>query len=125
MSGAFLRGTFVLLAVWVGGARPVRAAESPEPPGGEAAVQIRQRLIDTGRDDETTVIEVLVRNTGKQPVEDVIVRGPFPKGHRLRSAQPLAQKDQPELVWNLGGLGAAEEKKIRLQFAPAPDGAAA
>jgi hypothetical protein len=102
----------------------MQAADGREPPLGESGVEIRQRLIDTGGDDETTVIEVLVRNKGSLTVDDVTVRGPMPKGHELRAATPPVDKDATELKWSLDRLAAGEEKKIRLQFAPAPDGTA-
>jgi hypothetical protein len=120
-----MRSASAIFIAFVGAVGAIQAAENREPPIGESSVEIRQRLIDTGMDDETTVIEVVVRNKGNLAVEDVSVRGPMPKGHHIRTATPPVDKNAIELKWSLDRLAAGEERKIRLQFAPAPDGAGA
>jgi hypothetical protein len=106
----------LIVAAGLGG-----AADRREPPSGESSLEIQQQLIDTGGDDETTVIEAVVRNKGHQPVEEVIIRGAIPKGHKLRSAVPEMEKSGEQCLWKLGRIGAGESKKIRLQFVPSAD----
>jgi hypothetical protein len=94
------------------------ADNGSEPPRSDSVVEIRQRLIDTGVEDDTTAIEVTIRNKSNAPVEDVVVRGPMPKGHDLRSSSPALDEKAAELQWSFQRLAGGEEKKIRLQFSP-------
>lgn len=113
-----ISGAIVVTLSTVVGA--IHAADSREPSAAESIIEIRQSLIDTGVNDETTSIDVVVRNNGKLPATEVVVRGPIPKDYVLRSAIPATDKRAADLQWTFDQIDAGETKRIRLQFAPSP-----
>jgi uncharacterized repeat protein (TIGR01451 family) len=61
---------------------------------------------------------LMVRNTGNTPVQQVVVRVHVPAGMSVKAAEPRATTEGGVLAWELGRLGAKQEKLLLMKLVP-------
>jgi len=100
----------------------VLAAEPPTA-ADHGPLEITQRLPERVDGATPFAVEVLVRNTGGEAVNGVVVNDDLPPGFELRDAVPPASRVGNQLSWAVGRLGPGEQRSLRLTLAarPAPD----
>lgn len=63
--------------------------------------------------------QIVVRNTGRVPANQVQVFDQIPQGTQLLQADPQPQREPNGLVrWNLGTIRPGQEKRVKLQLRP-------
>jgi uncharacterized repeat protein (TIGR01451 family) len=65
---------------------------------------------------EAGVFEVVARNTGRSALAHVRLELPAPAGARLLRNQPSGEVQGDRLIWDLGSIGGAQEKRVRLDY---------
>lgn len=60
--------------------------------------------------------ELVVRNVGASPVNNVVVRDWFPEGIKVLNVEPAGVQNQGGYTWNLEALGANQERRIRIEM---------
>jgi uncharacterized repeat protein (TIGR01451 family) len=69
------------------------------------------------------IFEIHVRNVGTVAASNVEIRDEIPKGTRLQSTKPQAQRGaQGGLVWNLGTLNPNEDATVEMELMPTDEG---
>jgi uncharacterized repeat protein (TIGR01451 family) len=66
--------------------------------------------------------ELVVRNTGAAAVANVRVEDEPPAGAKFVTSEPAAEQVNGRLVWQLGALDAAAEKRIKVTVKPSDEG---
>ncbi len=82
----------------------------------EPAIKVDWFGPDSVRLKSTANYVLKVKNTSLHPVHRVIIRYSLPKGQRLISSSPTPVAQQNMLVWELGKLGAGEDKQIQIKL---------
>ncbi len=91
-----------------------------EPQRLQPGLTILQRLLESERHDETSLIEVKVVNPHAESLDEVVLYGIVPKGYRLRAATLVPTREKETLAWALGAFKGGETKELRLQWEPLP-----
>lgn len=87
-----------------------------DPPTPVVALRIRVPAhAAAGQDLE---YRICIENLSAAPAHHVIVRNPLPPNARFVRANPEPSAKEPELIWNLGTLGACACKEIVLVLSP-------
>lgn len=60
--------------------------------------------------------ELVVRNVGASPVNNVVVRDWFPEGIKVLNVEPAGVQNQGGYSWNLEALGPSQERRIRIEM---------
>jgi uncharacterized repeat protein (TIGR01451 family) len=108
--------------------RPVRAEAEPAVAAGTGkgrqvvGVVVEKLAPEAVPAGQPLVYDIVVRNGGPGPVQGVRVEEHLPAGTRVLGAEPRAELHGTVLVWDLGGLGAGVEKKLKVEVQPAAEG---
>ena len=71
---------------------------------------------------QAMVYQIVVRNTGPIPAQQVVVEDVVPPSVKLDGTIPQAQLKNDRLIWKMGTLKAGEEKKISVRVFPQSEG---
>jgi uncharacterized repeat protein (TIGR01451 family) len=75
------------------------------------------------RVNEPTAIKLTLRNIGRSPAKNIVVRDRVPQGARLLATSPDASpSENGELFWSLGHLDANEQANIEIRLLPFREG---
>jgi uncharacterized repeat protein (TIGR01451 family) len=66
--------------------------------------------------------EIVIRNNGTCPVQNVRIEDHLPAAAKLLSAEPRPESSGETLAWSLGTLEPGAERRIRLEIQPAGEG---
>ena len=73
--------------------------------------------------DQPMTIKTILRNVGRSPAKDIVLRDRVPQGTRLLSTAPEGTMTASgELVWSLGNLNANEQLSIEMRILPYREG---
>ena len=73
--------------------------------------------------DQPMTIKTVLRNVGRSPAKDIVLRDRIPQGTRLLSTAPEGTMTADgELVWSLGNLNANEQVAIEMRIHPFREG---
>jgi uncharacterized repeat protein (TIGR01451 family) len=89
----------------------------------QPVIEVGQTLPDAVALGAPVPVEVVVRNVGKDPAEDLLVSDVLPAGYHLCQATPPPKRLDAKLTWPVGRLGPGEQFVLRLCLEPTPDAA--
>lgn len=64
------------------------------------------------------IYSILVKNVGNSEAHDVVVEDRIPKGTRLSGTNPQAELTGKKLIWRIGTLVPAEQRRISIRVIP-------
>jgi uncharacterized repeat protein (TIGR01451 family) len=73
--------------------------------------------------NQPTTLKIVVKNTGTADARGVVVRDELPEGLEFLSSQPVEQRSESLLFWNLNVVAAGSEQVIALRVKPKKTGA--
>ena len=89
------------------------------------AVTVEKRGPITPRSGETVSYQIVVRNQGSVPAQQIRIEDELPPDARFITAEPMPVLDGGKVVWNLAALPANQIRVLRLTLqagAPSPTG---
>jgi uncharacterized repeat protein (TIGR01451 family) len=103
---------------------PRKPADQPAKSRQSVALSVEAVAPETITLGKPMSYELIVRNTGSDPAEDVVVEESIPPGTELKSADPEAAEAAADgiLTWRLATLPAGAERRIRLEVLPQKEG---
>jgi uncharacterized repeat protein (TIGR01451 family) len=97
--------------------------EEPKPGAGQAVALYVEKIgpaeVTLG---EPLAYEIVVRNPGKAPAEQVRVQDELPPGTQLLKAEPPAEMRDHRLTWELGTLRPSAECHLKVEVQPVCEG---
>lgn len=116
ISAADLRGTNEGLAAATPGQRQLEGLQQPA----IAVEKISPAEIQIGR---SATFQLLVRNVGQVPAQNVVITDHVPAGTQLQAARPEPQQGSGgSLTWNLGTMQPGEQQELAVQVLPQTEG---
>ncbi len=110
VAAALLTGGIVLRAGPCPGAEP--------PAEALPRVEVRQTMPEWAAPGEAVPIDVVVRNTGTGPAENVTASSSLPAGLELTEANPPPGRVRESLLWSLGTLEPGGSQALHLRVTP-------
>jgi uncharacterized repeat protein (TIGR01451 family) len=105
---------------------PADTGHATEPPPAAAGRTASVYVEKSGPADHVLgkplAYEILVRNPGTATAAQVRVEDDLPAGVRCLRTEPPAEVRGQQLVWQLGGLDAGAERRLRVEVDPASEG---
>jgi uncharacterized repeat protein (TIGR01451 family) len=97
--------------------------EQPAPPRAPLPqLAIEKTAPPTAVLGQPMIYQIVVRNSGTVPAQQVVVEDLVPGSVKLDGTIPQAQLKNDRLIWKLGTLKAGQEKKIAVRVVPQSEG---
>ncbi|MBX3438572.1 MAG: DUF11 domain-containing protein [Planctomycetaceae bacterium] len=104
----------------------VGTVETDSPVGAQQAqITIEKQAPPDAVIGKPLIYSILVRNIGRAPAANVVVKDVTPKGSRLVGTSPQATMDETDgkLIWTLGRIAPGELRTIKVKVVPTSAGA--
>jgi uncharacterized repeat protein (TIGR01451 family) len=115
-------GGLICLAALVLG--PGFRATSQQMSGERSPIEIQQKLPESLTPGQPVPIEILIRNSGGERVENVTALATLTEGWRVLDAEPISEREARALRWPLGAMEAGAERLLHLRVSATADGRA-
>jgi uncharacterized repeat protein (TIGR01451 family) len=94
---------------------PPKSPETPVPAAATPAITLETVSAAEATVNQPFAYELVVRNIGSGPAQQVRVEEMVPPGVRLQSSLPPAERQGNRLAWVLGPMEAGAEKRIKIE----------